>query len=42
MLALAEIRLVDQESTVFLAECEAGGITLRGCPGYIREWIGRG
>jgi len=36
---LADVRLVDQDSVRFLADCEARGARLQNCPGYIREWI---
>jgi len=39
VLDLVDLKLVDQQSVVFLARCEADGGTLRNCPGYIREWI---
>ncbi len=41
-LDLQEVRLVDREAVKFLAACETRGITLRGCPPYIREWIETG
>ena len=28
-----------QDAIAFLDRCEANGITLKNCPGYIREWI---
>jgi hypothetical protein len=40
VLDLEDVRLVDREAVKFLAECEAGGIELRNCPPYVREWIG--
>jgi anti-anti-sigma regulatory factor len=36
---LADVRLVDQDSVRFLADCEARGARLENCPVYIREWI---
>jgi anti-anti-sigma regulatory factor len=36
---LAEVELVDREAVKLLAQTEAGGIELRNCPAYIREWI---
>ena len=39
VLDLACVKLVDREAVQFLATCEAGGIELRNCAGYIREWI---
>jgi hypothetical protein len=38
-LDLKDLRLVDQDVVSFLRRCEAGGIRLRNCPAYIREWI---
>ena len=38
-LDLHEIKLVDREAVRFLARCEAEGMTLVHCPGYIRAWI---
>ena len=40
-LDLHEVKLVDREAVRFLARCEAAGITLVHCPGYIRAWIGQ-
>ena len=40
-LDLHEVKLVDREAVRFLARCEADGITLVHCPGYIRAWIER-
>jgi len=40
-LDLEELRLVDQQVVTYLACCEAGGMRLRNCPSYIREWIDR-
>ena len=39
VLDLACVKLVNREAVQFLAECEAGGIELRNCAGYIREWM---
>ncbi len=36
---LAEVELVDRDAVKLLAQVEAEGIELRGCPAYIREWI---
>jgi anti-anti-sigma regulatory factor len=38
-LDLEDLTLVDQEVVSFLRRCEADGIELKNCPGYIREWI---
>lgn len=39
VLDLKDLRLVDQEVVNFLRRWETGGIQLRHCPAYIREWI---
>ncbi len=41
VLDLADVRLVYREAVKFLADCEAGGVELRNCPPYVREWIGK-
>jgi hypothetical protein len=41
ILDMGEVRLVDQDSIVFLSHCETRGAELRNCPAYIREWIQR-
>jgi hypothetical protein len=41
VLDLKKLTLVDREAVIFLAECEAGGIELKNCPAFIREWIRR-
>jgi anti-anti-sigma regulatory factor len=41
-LDLKDVRLVDREAVKFLASCEAGGIPLKNCPSYVREWIETG
>ena len=42
VLDLKDVKLVDREAVKFLASCEAGGIELRNCPSYVREWIEKG
>jgi hypothetical protein len=39
VLDLKDITLANQDAINFLERCEAGGITLKNCPAYIREWI---
>jgi anti-anti-sigma regulatory factor len=39
VLNLKDLRLVDQDVVTFLRGCERGGIQLRDCPAYIREWL---
>jgi hypothetical protein len=41
-LDLKDLVLADRRAVRFLQECEARGIELRHCPGYIRIWIGKG
>lgn len=36
---LAEVELVDRDTVKLLSRAEAGGVELRRCPAYIREWI---
>lgn len=38
---LQNITLVDREAVKFLAHCEAAGVRLENCPGYVRGWIDR-
>jgi len=42
VLDLTDVRLVHREAVKFLANCEVGGIELRNCPSYVREWIEKG
>ncbi len=39
VLDLRELLLVDSDAMEFLAECEAKGILLEQCPGFVRTWI---
>jgi anti-anti-sigma regulatory factor len=39
VLDLKDLTLVDQDAVSFLRRCEAGGIQLKNCPAYIRQWI---
>jgi anti-anti-sigma regulatory factor len=41
VLDLKDVTLVDRDAVRFLVRCEADSITLKNCPGYIREWITR-
>jgi anti-anti-sigma regulatory factor len=41
VLDLKNLTLVGRDAIRFLEGCEAGGITLKNCPGYVREWITR-
>jgi hypothetical protein len=38
---LKDLTLVDRDAVRFLERCEAGSITLRNSPAYIRSWIDR-
>ena len=38
-LDLGELTLADREAVKFLATLDAGGVGLRNCPGFIREWM---
>jgi len=38
---LADVELVARDAVRLLLGAEAGGVELRGCPAYIREWITR-
>lgn len=38
---LRDLTLVDRDAVRFLERCEAGGITVRNSPAYIRLWIDR-
>lgn len=42
VLDLTDVKLLHREAVKFLAICEAGGIELRNCPSYVREWIEKG
>ena len=39
ILDLKDLTLASQDGINVLERCEAGGITLKNCPAYIREWI---
>jgi anti-anti-sigma regulatory factor len=41
VLDLKDLTLVDEDAVIFLMRCEADGLTLKNCPGYVREWITR-
>jgi hypothetical protein len=41
VLDLTDVVLVDRDVVLFLRSCEVGGIALRNCPPYIRDWIAR-
>ena len=41
VLDLTEVNLVDVDVVRFLSRCEAQGIRLLGCPGYVRAWMVR-
>lgn len=41
VLDLKDLTLVCRDGLSFLERCEAGGITLKNCPAYVRKWINR-
>jgi hypothetical protein len=41
VLDLKDLTLAGRDAINFLERCEADGITLKSCTGYIREWITR-
>jgi anti-anti-sigma regulatory factor len=41
VLDLKDLTLVGRVAISFLERCEANGVTLRNCSGYVREWITR-
>jgi hypothetical protein len=41
VLDLRDLTLVGRDAISFLERCEADGITLKNCAGYVREWITR-
>lgn len=41
VLDLKDLVLAGQDAITFLDRCEASGIELKNCAGYIREWITR-
>jgi anti-anti-sigma regulatory factor len=41
VLDLKNLTLAGQDAIRFLVRCEADGITLTNCAGYVREWITR-
>ena len=40
-LDIKDLTLVGRDAIGFLERCEAEGITLKNCAGYVREWITR-
>jgi len=38
---LRDVTLVAREGVLFLARCEADGVTLANCTRYVREWMER-
>jgi hypothetical protein len=41
VLDLTDLTIVDGDAVAFLDLCETGGVRLKNCPAYIREWITR-
>jgi hypothetical protein len=40
-LDLKDVSVIDRDALCFFARCEADGVKLENCAGYIREWIER-
>jgi len=38
---LGEVTLAGRDAILFLSGCEARGVRLQNCPGFVREWIAR-
>jgi anti-anti-sigma regulatory factor len=41
ILDLKDLTLVGRDAIRFLERCEADGMALKNCAGYVREWIAR-
>jgi hypothetical protein len=41
ILDLKDLTLVGRDAISFLGRCEAEGVRLQNCAGYVREWISR-
>jgi anti-anti-sigma regulatory factor len=41
VLDLTDLTLVGRDAISFLKRCEADGIELKNCAGYVREWVTR-
>jgi len=41
VLDLRDVTLVNNEAVEYFLRCESGGIALRNCPGFVREWMRR-
>jgi anti-anti-sigma regulatory factor len=41
VLDIRDLTSVGRDAISFLERCEADGITLKNCAGYVREWITR-
>src|SRR5262249_1780988 len=39
VLDLKDVKLIARDAVTFFGRCEAGGVRLNNCPGYLREWI---
>lgn len=39
LLDLSDLMLVDHDVVSFLKRSEAGGMKLKNCPAYVREWM---
>ena len=41
VLDLKDVSVIDREVMQFFLHCEADGVKLEKCPGYVREWMKR-
>ena len=41
ILDLKDVTLAGEDAISFLGRCEASGVILKNCVGYVREWITR-
>ena len=41
VLDLKDVGVVDRNVVCFFGHCEAQGVKLENCPGYVREWMER-
>ena len=41
VLDLKDVSAIDRDALYFFVRCEADGVELENCTGYIREWIER-
>jgi hypothetical protein len=41
VLDLKDVSVIDRDVMHFFVRCEADGVKLENCPGYVREWMER-